>query len=124
MLPEELIKINEQPSLEYIPLSEDPWGIHRNKSVEVRLQDTRYAGTYKGLTKRGKIILQPHVSWTCSFGKEQMSVPTLCDLPATLTPEAVNAMLPIENRYMERALYEQRDKMLAGYDNADPACLI
>lgn len=111
-------------SLETVPICDDPYGYYLGSGVEVALTlGSKISGMYRGITKKGKMVLGPHLAWEPRFDNKPC-VPYLSNMPAFISIESIVTVLPTDYRELEKTVNLQRDKLLTGFDNIDPACLI
>ena len=101
---------HEKVSLDFVALSNDPWGFYRNHCVEAKVHDLRVGGIYRGMTTWGKLILAPHISFSPNFNNK--SVPQICDNPAILSADAVMGMFPQNYEVMVKNVEQERRRLL------------
>lgn len=126
MIPKHLEQNRDKTDTEFLPLSNDPWGIYKGTWVETFIQPAvTVIGFYQGTTKTSnKIVLNPVVTYPLDFhSRDRNCIPYIEESPSLITGECVTGMKPRRLEEIQVALQRNRDFRLEGF-NVDPACLI
>lgn len=123
MLPEHLMERNEKAQIDLVSLSQDPYAVYRNECVEVKSNNFKVNGVYRGMTRNGQLILTPHLVWSPTLSDRQLAIPFLSELPLSLSNEHIVGMYPRNYKEIERLVKREREVLLEGLME-DPACYI
>lgn len=112
--------MNSDELVELVQISKDPYAHHREKLVEVHTRTgMRYIGFYAGLSTRARdIVLLPNLAWTMNdAGQPELKMNP--KRPRDVNLESVEAIGPIDEKYVSFYLTENLKNFLDGKVRSD-----